>query len=570
MEISIDQEKSTQQVTSKKGGVRTMPFIIANETFEKVASVGLHINMVLYLLYEYHFDPATGAIIIFLWNAMSNFMPIFGAFLSDSLLGRFRVIAGGTLMELLGLVVLWLTAIIRRARPPECHAQACPTPTPPQLLLLISSLALTALGAGGIRPCSIAFGADQINHPENPQNERNMKSFFNWYYVSVGISVMVAVIFIVYIQAKYGWIVGFGIPVGLMIVSATVFFLGSLLYVKVKPNKSLFTGFAQVIAAAWKNRHLALPPNNSETSWYFKNGSNLVEPTNKARYLNKACMIKNRERELDSDGIPVDPWNLCTVRQVEELKAIIKVLPMWSTGIIVATITSQHSFSVVQAGSMDRHLFGLELPPTSFSVFLILSLTIWVAIYDRLLIPLLKSRALTLKHRMGAGLVLSCLAMVVAALVERKRRNEAIKEGFIDNPKGVVHMSAMWLVPQYCLTGLAEALNAIGQIEFYYSQFPKTMSSIAVALFYLGLGMGNLVASIIVKVVNVGTRRSNGVSWLSTNLNRGHYDYYYALLSILSFINVLYFLLCSWIYGNTQDINNWDDEQEADHDIHKI
>ena len=139
-----------------------------------------------------------------------------------------------------------------------------------------------ALGAGGIRPCSIAFAADQMNNPEDPQKERIMKSFFNWYYVSVGISVMVSVIFIVYIQVKAGWVVGFGIPVGLMSVSVIMFFLGSFMYVKVKPNKSLLTGFAQVIAAAWKNRHLAPPPKNSD-NWYFKNGSNFVEPTDKAR-----------------------------------------------------------------------------------------------------------------------------------------------------------------------------------------------------------------------------------------------------------------------------------------------
>ena len=285
------------------------------------------------------------------------------------------------------------------------------------------------------------------------------------------------------------------------------------------------------------------------------------------RFLNKACIIKNREKDLDSDGMPIDPWSLCTVRQVEELKAIIKVLPLWSTGIILANTLSQHTFSVVQAGTMDRHVFNLELPPTSFSVFMILTLTIWVAIYDRILVPVTtrytkKERALTLKHRMGIGLFISCLATAVAALVERKRRNAAIREGFIDNPKGVVNMSAMWLAPQYCLTGLAEAFNAIGQIEFYYSQFPKTMSSIAIALFSLGFGMGNLVASIIVKAVKVGTVRG-GYSWLSSNLNRGHYDYYYALLSILGFVNLLYFFICSWAYGSTQDIKAWDEEVDT-------
>ncbi|CAJ1936989.1 unnamed protein product [Sphenostylis stenocarpa] len=553
----MEEKKAIEPVERKKGGYRTIPLIIANETFEKVAIVGLRVNMILYLLQEYHFDPATAAIVIFLWNAFTNFLPIFCAFLSDSWLGRFCVIALGTVIHLIGLLVLWLTAIIRHARP-RCDVEPCANPTGWQLLILFYSLALMALGAGGIRSCTLAFTADQINNPENSQNERTMKSFFNWYYVSVGLSITISMTFIVYIQVTAGWIVGFGISMGIMLFSAILFFLGSSIYVKVKPNKSLLTGFSQVIVAAWKNRHLPLPPKNADI-WYFHNGSNFVQPTDKVRFLNKACMIQNKEKDLDCKGI--EPWSVCTVRQVEELKAIIKVLPIWSTGIILSTTISQQSFSVVQAETMNRVVFNMDIPPTSFTAFIILTLTLWVVVYDRLIVPLLpKERVLTVKQRMGIGLVISCLATIVATLVEKKRRNEAIREGFIDNPKGVVNMSAMWLVPQYCLYGLSQGLNFIGQIEFYYSQFPKTMSSVAVSLCTLGLGVGNLVGSLIVKVVKDGTERGGKDSWLASNINRGHFDYYYGLLFILNLVNLLCFCIWSRAYGSTNDIKFWDEE----------
>ncbi|XP_058732280.1 protein NRT1/ PTR FAMILY 1.2-like isoform X1 [Vicia villosa] len=564
----MEQNKDKEQVVNKKlGGYRTMPFIIANETFEKVATVGLHVNMILYLLNEYQLEPSTAAIIIFLWNAVSNFMPLFGAFLSDSCLGRFRVIACGTIIDLLGLIVLWLTAIIRQARPPRCDEKPCTSATGGQFLFLFSSLALMAVGAGGIRPCSLAFAADQINDPKSTKNGRVMKSFFNWYYVSVGVSVMVSVVFIVYIQVKAGWVVGFGIPVGLMLFSSVMFFLGSFMYVKVKPNKSLLAGFAQVIVASWRNRHMTLPQNNSGL-WYFQSGSVLVHPTDKARFLNKACIMKNKEKDLDSNGAPIDPWSLCTVRQVEELKAVIKVLPIWSTGITVGITISQQSFSVVQANTMNRKVHNFEIPSTSFVAFGILTLTIWVAIYDRIIVPLLtkytkKGKGLTLKQRLGIGIALSCLSTLVAALVEKKRRNQALREGLMNNPKGIVNMTAMWLVPQQCLVGFAEAFNVIGQIEFFYSQFPKTMSSIAVSFFALGLGTGNLVASIIVKVVKTGTQGEGKVSWLASNINQGHYDYYYWLLTVLSLVNLFYFFLCSWAYGSVEEIKNWDEEVDT-------
>ncbi|KAK4283821.1 hypothetical protein QN277_000732 [Acacia crassicarpa] len=250
------QEKNLLQITkprTKKGGLITMPFIIANEALDKVANVGLYLNMITYLMQDYHYDPASANIILTMWNAVSYFMTIFGAFLSDSCLGRYRVISIAIIFELLGLIVLWLTSIIHNARPPSCNVfteTACATPTVGQLLFLVSSLLLMAIGSGGIRPCSLAFAADQLNNPENPRNQGIMKSFFNWYYVSVGISVCISTTLIVYYQIKAGWIKGFGLTVGLMLFSIVMFFLGSPLYVKLKANKNLFFGLAQGVAAA--------------------------------------------------------------------------------------------------------------------------------------------------------------------------------------------------------------------------------------------------------------------------------------------------------------------------------
>ncbi|KAK3041696.1 hypothetical protein RJ639_001506 [Escallonia herrerae] len=565
MEISSDEMKISQEV--RKGGIRTMPFIVANEAFEKVASTGLHANMILYLTKEYHLNSATGANVLFLWGAISNFMPTLGAFLSDSYLGRFRVIALGTVVTLIGIIVLWLTALFPEARPPHCHPGAanCVQPNGSQLALLFASFAIMSVGAGGIRPCSLAFGADQFDNPENPKNERILQSFFNFYYASVGISLMISVTVIVYIQMEAGWIVGFGVPAGLMFLSTVLFLVGSSLYVKVKANKSLITGFAQVVVVAFKNKHLAFPPKNSDGWYHYSKGSKLVSPTEKIRFLNKACIIRNPEKDLNTGDSASEPWHLCTVQQVEALKALIKVVPIWSTGIIVAVTISQNSFPVLQANTMDRRLVGnFKIPAGSFGVFALLTLTVWVGIYDRIVVPWIskftkRSGGLSLKQRMGIGLFISCFATAVAALVERARRGKAIHEGLADNSTAVVDMSAMWLVPQHCLTGLAEAFNAIGQINFYYSQFPKSMSSIGVALFALGMAVGNLVGSLIVGIVDGLSKRGGGPSWVSNNLNQGHYDYYYWVLTILSVANFFYFIFCSRAYGSCEEPKVWDE-----------
>ncbi|PON88402.1 Proton-dependent oligopeptide transporter [Trema orientale] len=544
-------------VKGPKGGLITMPFIIVNEAFEKVASYGLLPNMILYLMRDYHLGLAKGTNIIFFWSAAINFMPLLGAFLSDSYLGRFLTIGFGSIASFLGMVLLWLTTMIPKLKPSPCDilTQRCKSPTAGQTTLLVLSFSLISIGAGGIRPCSLAFGADQVDKRGDPKNERVLERFFNWYYASAAVSVIIALTGIVYIQDHLGWRLGFGVPAILMFFATILFFLASSLYVKQKASKSLFTGFAQVIVVAYKNRKLPLPNGNSDNGLYHHNkDSELVAPTDKLRCLNKACIIRNREHDIGPDGSASNPWNLCTVEQVEELKAVVKVIPMWSTGIMMSINVSQNTFPLLQANSMDRHLSSFQVPAASYAMFVVISLAAWVVIYDRVLLPLAsrirgKPTRLDVKTRMGIGLILSFMAMVVSAVVENIRRKRAIREGFLDNAHAVVGMSAMWLIPQHCLNGLAEAFNGIGQTEFYYSEFPKSMSSIASSLFALGMGVASLLASVILSAVDDLTSRKGKESWVSSNINRGRYDYYYWLLAVMSFVNLLYYLFCSWAYG---------------------
>lgn len=142
-----------------------------------------------------------------------------------------------------------------------------------------------SVGAGGIRPCSIAFGADQINDPGNPKNGRVLQSYFNWYYASVGVSMLLSVTVIVYAQDSAGWAVGFGIPVGLILLGTILFFLGNPFYVKVKANKSLLSGFARVVVASYRNRQLVLPPRSSDgiNCYYHRKDSKVILPSESLR-----------------------------------------------------------------------------------------------------------------------------------------------------------------------------------------------------------------------------------------------------------------------------------------------
>ncbi|XP_050230860.1 protein NRT1/ PTR FAMILY 1.2-like [Mercurialis annua] len=555
-----DQNMITEPLllSNSNGGFRTLPFIVANMAFERVASYGLLPNMILYLTREYRIEVSKGANILFFWSATTNFMPILGAFLADSYVGRFWMISFGSLATLLGTILLWLTTMIPQARPPHCgqYSDDCQSATTSQFLLLYSSFGLLSIGAGGIRSSSLAFGADQLgmgNH--DLKNAGILESFISWYYVFVSFSAVIAITFIVYIQDELGWKVGFGIPVVLMTISAISFFLASPIYVKSRPEASLFTKFAQVFAAAYKNRGVLLSSRATDEEYFSRKGASLLAPSHKLRFLNKACIIENPEEDLTPDGRASDPWKLCTVDQVEELKALIKIIPLWSSGMIMSINLAQSSFPVLQASTMDRHITSnFEIPAGSFSVFMVISLAIWVTLYDRLIIPLaskLKGKPirLSLKKRMGIGILLSSSSMAAFAIIEKNRREKAIKQGFSDDPDAIVDMSAMWLLPYHVLGGLAEAFNAIGQNEFYYTELPRSMASIASTLFDMGMSIANLIASLLMSSINNLSKREGEESWVSSNINKGHYDYYYWLLACLSLLNFVYFVACSKGYG---------------------
>lgn len=73
------------------------------------------------------------------------------------------------------------------------------------------------------------------------------------------------------------------------------------------------------------------------------------------RLLNKACIInKSPQEDLITAGFISEPVSTCTVEKVEELKTLIKVIPLWSTGIMMAVSVNQNSFLLLQANSMNN------------------------------------------------------------------------------------------------------------------------------------------------------------------------------------------------------------------------
>ena len=93
----------------------------------------------------------------------------------------------------------------------------------------------------------------------------------------------------------------------------------------------------------------------------------------------------------DNGTFRVNPWKLCPSTRVEEVKKMIRLLPIWATTIIFWTTYAQMiTFSVEQATTMERTIGNFQIPAGSLTVFFVAAILITLAIYDRLVMPLWK------------------------------------------------------------------------------------------------------------------------------------------------------------------------------------
>ena len=80
---------------------------------------------------------------------------------------------------------------------------------------------------------------------------------------------------------------------------------------------------------------------------------------------------------------------------------------------------------------MDRSISpGFLVPSATFQSFINISIVIFIPIYDRVFVPAARSftqipSGITMLQRIGTGIFLSIISMVVAALVETKRLQTA-------------------------------------------------------------------------------------------------------------------------------------------------
>ncbi|KAK9277784.1 hypothetical protein L1049_007331 [Liquidambar formosana] len=493
----------------RHGGMLAASFVLVVEVLENLAFLANASNLVLYLSEYMHFSLSKSA------NSVTDFMgtafllALLGGFLSDAFFTTYHIYLISA-----GLVILTVQAHSHSLKPPACDPTnpniPCQEVSGDKAAMLFIGLYLVALGIGGIKGSLSTHGAEQFDQT-TPQGRKQRSTFFNYFVFCLSCGGLIAVTFVVWIEDNKGWEWGFGISTLTIFLSIPIFLAGSGLYRNKIPCGSPLTTILKVLVAATLDTCITRSSSNAVASM--------------AASPSHASLTSNGTEE---HAKAMDPIQTPT-KSLKFLNRAVQNKP-------VHTSTRMHS-------SASRRVFIMILAP----------------FYDHFIIPFARrvtktEMGITHLQRIGIGLVLSIIAMAVAALVEIKRKRVASNSGLLDS-ENPLPITFFWIAFQYLFLGSADLFTLAGLLEFFFTEAPTSMRSLATALSWASLGIGYYLSTVIVSIVNSVTGNSKHKPWLSgANLNHYHLERFYWLMCVLSGLNFLHYLFwaCRYKYRSAR------------------
>lgn len=546
------------------GGMLAASFVLAAEVLENLAYLANASNLVLYLSKFMHFSPSTAANIVTDFMGTSFLLAVLGGFLADAFITTYSIYLISAAIEFMGLLILTIQAHKPSLKPPHCVMGKTHSPCHNihggDAVMLFAGLYLVALGVGGIKGSLPPHGAEQFDE-NTPEGRKQRSSFFNYFVFSLSCGALIAVTFVVWIEDNKGWQWGLGVSTASILLSIPVFLLGSHKYRTKIPAGSPITSMFKVLVAAICNNCKARNSSNAVISMPTS-PSHETERDDGGEKINTRKEVVDQSQTLTSNlkflnkamMEPVHPMLECTVKEVEEVKIVIKILPIFMSTIMLNCCLAQLStFSVHQSATMNTMLGSFKVPPASLPVFPVLFIMILAPLYNHIILPFARKATktemgITHLQRIGTGLFLSIVAMAVAALVETKRKKTASKLGLLDSTKPLP-ITFLWVALQYIFLGSADLFTLAGMMEFFFTEAPWSMRSLATALSWASLAMGYFLSSVLVSIINKATGAFGHTPWLlGANLNHYHLERFYWLMCVLSGLNFIHFLFWATSY----------------------
>ncbi|XP_058778124.1 protein NRT1/ PTR FAMILY 7.3 [Vicia villosa] len=549
-------------IRAKSGRWGAATIILLNQCLATLAFFGIGVNLVVFLTRVVGQNNAEAANNVSKWTGTVYIFSLVGAFLSDSYWGRYKTCAVFQVIFVLGLMSLSLSSYLFLIKPKGCGNETIPCGKHSgwEMGMFNLSIYLIALGNGGYQPNIATFGADQFDE-EHSREGLNKVAFFSYFYLALNFGQLFSNTILVYFEDEGMWALGFWLSAGSAFAALILFLVGTPRYRHFKPSGNPLARFCQVLVAASRKVKVQMPSNgedlyNMDTKESSANMNRKILHTHGFKFLDRAAFVSSRDLD-NQKSASYSPWRLCPVSQVEEVKCILRLLPIWLCTIIYSVVfTQMASLFVEQGAAMKTTVSNFKVPPASMSSFDIISVAVFIFFYRRILDPFVgklkksDSKGLTELQRMGVGLVIAVIAMLSAGIVECYRLKHADQS--CTHCKESSTLSIFWQIPQYTFIGASEVFMYVGQLEFFNAQTPDGLKSFGSALCMTSISLGNYVSSLLVSIVMKISTEDHMPGWIPGNLNKGHLDRFYFLLAALTSMDLIAYIACAKWYKSIQ------------------
>jgi proton-dependent oligopeptide transporter, POT family len=206
-----------------------IPYIIGNEAAERFSFYGMKgiltifMTKYLFLLSDAAGTPMERTEAIARYHEFTSLVyltPVMGAFLADTILGKYRTILSLSIVYCLGHFALAFMGS------PGMSAENW----------MLTGLYLIALGSGGIKPCVSAHVGDQFGKT----NGHLLSKVFGWFYISINVGAAASTLATPLLLEWYGPHWAFGVPGVLMAIATVLFWMGRHEFVHIPPRGKEF------------------------------------------------------------------------------------------------------------------------------------------------------------------------------------------------------------------------------------------------------------------------------------------------------------------------------------------
>ncbi|XVE85718.1 hypothetical protein DITRI_Ditri17bG0113300 [Diplodiscus trichospermus] len=252
-------------------------------------------------------------------------------------------------------------------------------------------------------------------------------------------------------------------------------------------------------------------------------------------------------------------WTLCTVKEVEETKLLLNLIPISATFIIYGMVKSLgNTFFVEQADSIKDSMPIVVFQMTQeFSKWLV----------NKGYKMVFETRIERIKRRysdgvkIGIGMLASIVCCAVASAVESKRLKALSKVGLSNIPNAKAPISSRWLLLQFFFLGAMEGLAGDGIQDFFGRYAPDSRRYAPVFTSSL-TGFGALLCIGFVAILDYYSKSRYNVEWLGDSINQSRLDIIYRVYAMVALFNCFLYAYVSSRYSYDNIIGRPEEEEE--------